>query len=148
MTGRSRAALFLIEKLIVIAVFALCASACAGIFVEAFITSGDARDLNHALVAAKNGAERYKAYGDAQRTAQSLGGRVYGAYGENVAVYYDDNWRVSGEDGAAFVMSLRSIDGEPQFIRELSVDKVTGEEIISFTIAAKRERAQPPATDN
>jgi len=140
MTGRSRAALSLIEKLIVIVVFALCASACASIFVESYITSGDARDLNHALVAAKNGAERYKAYGDPYATAQSLGGRVSGADGDCVVVYYDDGWRVSGEDGASYVMSLRSVDGEPQFIRELSVGKVTGEEILSFTVAARGSR--------
>jgi len=137
MTGRSRAALSLIEKLIVIVVFALCASACAGIFVESYIMSGDARDLNHALVAAKNGAERYKAYGDPHETAESLGGSVSGAAGDPIVVYYDEGWRVSGEDGASYVMRLRRIDGEPLFIRELSVGKVTGEEILSFTVAAR-----------
>ena len=74
MTGRSRASLLLIEKLIVIAVFALCAAACASIFVESYITSNEAKDLNYALIAAKNGAERFKAYEDPQEVAKSLGG--------------------------------------------------------------------------
>ena len=140
MSGRSRAALFLIEKLIVIAVFALCASAYAGIFVESYITSSDARNLNHALVAAKNGAERYKAFGDVRVAAQSLGGLVSGAGEEDVIVYYNEDWQVSGEDGAAFVMSIRRVDGEPQFLRELSIEKVAGiagEEILSFTVSAR-----------
>ena len=137
MTGRSRAALSLIEKLIVIAVFALCASACASIFVESYILSGEARDMNHALVVAKNGAERFKAYGDPRDTAESLGGRVDGAGGGAVVVYYDEGWRAGGEDGASYVMRLSGIDGEPQFIRKLTVEKATGEEIVSFTVAAR-----------
>jgi len=34
-------------------------------------------------------------------------------------------------------MRLRSIDGEPRFIRELSVGKVAGEEILSFNVASR-----------
>jgi len=66
-----------------------------------------------------------------------LGGQVSGVNGESIVVYYDEDWRVSGEDGAFYVMSLCRINDEPQYIRELSVEKATGEEILSFTVAAR-----------
>jgi len=137
MTGRSRTALFLIEKLIVIAVFAICASACVSIFVDSYISSNEAKNLNHALVAAKNGAERFKAYDDLEGMASSLGGEYRNAGDKSVVVFYDENWRVTLEPGAAYEMSLRLIDGEPNFIRKLTVETVDREEILSFTVSSR-----------
>jgi len=138
MTGRSRAALFLIEKLIVIAVFALCAAACASIFVEAYITANAAKDMNQALVVAKNGAELFKAYGDPYETAGLLGGEYWILdKDEAIVVFYDKNWRITPEHDAEYVMSLRLIDGEPEYIRKLTVESVARDEILSFTVAAR-----------
>ena len=137
MTGRSRAALFLIEKLIVIAVFALCAAACASIFVESFIMSNEAKDLNNALIVAKNGAERFKAYDDLEEVARSLGGDYLSAWDKSVVVFYDENWRVTMEHLAAYAMTLRPVDGEPSFIRLLTVETVDRKEILSFTVSAR-----------
>jgi len=137
MPGKSRATLFLIEKLIVITVFALCAAACVEIFTEAFIAADDTRNMNNALIAAKNGAERYKANSDLLETAQALGGRHNNAGCESVEVYYDKDWLASSESDAAFVMRLSRVDGEPLYICRLSVERIDGEEILSFTAAAK-----------
>ena len=135
MKERTRASLFLMEQLIVITVFAVCASVCAWIFAEAFFVSKDANDLNYALIAAKNGAETFKAYGTAKETAEALGG-VYGSDGSAV-VYYDKNWRVSTESEAAYVLRLIGAEDTTfSFLYELSVETVTGEEIIAFTVAA------------
>ena len=139
MYGKSRTTLFLIEKLIVIVVFALCAAASVGIFVEAFIMSNDSRDMNNALIAAKNGAERFRASEDLSGTAEALGGRLYDAGRESAAVYYDEDWQAVGETGAAYVMRLSRVEGEPSYICRLSVERIDGNEILSFTIASRRE---------
>lgn len=137
MYGRSRATLFLIEKLIVITVFALCAAACVQIFAESFIMANDSKNMNNALVAAKNGAERFKAFEDLSETAAALGGGlVYVAGRESAVVYYDEDWQESSESGAAFVMRLELIAGEPPYICQLSVETIGREEILSFTVAA------------
>jgi len=135
--SKSRTTLFLIEKLIVIVVFALCAAACVEIFTEAFLMASDSRNMNYALVAAKNGAERLKANGDMSGTAEALGGRHNDSGLESVIVYYDGDWQASSEAGAAFVMRLSRIEGEPPHLCRLSVEKIGGEEILSFTAAAR-----------
>jgi len=141
MFAKSRTTLFLIEKLIVIVVFALCASACVEIFAESFIMANDSRNMNNALVAAKNGAERFRANEDLSVTAAALGGRFYDAGNGSAVVYYDEDWHTSGESGAAFAMRLSRIEGEPSYICWLSVEKIDGEEILSFTIAARSATA-------
>jgi len=137
MYGRSRATLFLIEKLIVITVFALCAAACVQIFAESFITANDSRNMKNALVAAKNGAERFKAFEDLLETAAALGGGLVDISGcESAVVYYDEDWQESSESGAAYVMRLERVEGEPPYICHLSVETIDREEILSFTVAA------------
>jgi len=137
MTGKSRASLFLIEKLIVIAVFAICASACAGIFVESYIMSNNAKDLNNALIAAKNGAERFKAYGDLKEVDKpfSLGHEI--ASDGTITVYYDEQWRRTFGHLASYSVNLYLIDGEPDYIRKLTVETIEREEILSFTVSAR-----------
>lgn len=138
MNGRSRSSLFLIEQLIVIAVFAVCAAACVSIFVDAFLTAEGTDDINHALIAAKSGAECYKAYGNLEETAEILEG-VYSPDATYAVVYYDGDWRVCGETEAVYTMRFESADAgglTAPLLCELSVEKITGEEIISFTVAA------------
>ena len=135
MSGHSRTTLFLMEQLIVITVFAVCAAICTAILVQAYLTANHARDINHALIAAKNGAEVYRALGNLEETAAALGGRAYGA--EKVAVYYNPDWKVSAQSEAAYVMRLiRPGGASPPYVYELSVQTISGEEIIAFTVAA------------
>ena len=136
MNTRTRTSLFLMEQLAAITVFAVCAAVCAWIFTEAFYKANDARDINYALMAAKNGAEAYKAYGSPEKAAEALAGRAY-APGE-AAVYYDKNWRVCDGPDAAYVLRLTGVRGaiSPPLCR-LSVERAAGEEIIAFTAAAR-----------
>jgi len=48
------------EQLIVITIFAVCASVCVKLFTESFLIANKARDMNHALLVAKNADEIYK----------------------------------------------------------------------------------------
>ena len=104
MNTRSRATLFLIEQLIVIAVFAICAAACVKILTSAYFTANESRDTSNAILIAENGAEVFKAVsGDLGRTAEILGGVPANVDGSDAAVvYYDNHWRNCGEENAVF----------------------------------------------
>lgn len=70
----SKSALFLMELLIAILVFALTAAICMRIFTFAKLTADSAGDLSIAVTNVQNAAECYKAYhGDLNLTAQALG---------------------------------------------------------------------------
>ena len=144
MRTRSRTTLFLIEQLIVIAVFAICAAACARILVSAYFTARDTRDLSHAILAAENGVESFKATGgDLEKTMSVLGG-IPGTFNGNSAiiVYYNNQWNVCGHSDAHYKLLL--VTGEPEngssLLRpgDLSVEKMTGESIISLPVTAVR----------
>ena len=106
----AKTAIFLIELLIVIAVFSVCAAVCAFIFTEAFITANDASDLNNAVLIARNAAEVFK------------------TSGEEITAYYDKNWQTSGKENAEYVLIIDS--------GGLLVEKMSGYTIIAFPVAA------------
>ena len=138
--NRSRSTLFLIEQLIVITVFAVCATVCVSIFVDSYLMANYTRDINHALAAAKGGAECFKAYGDPRKTAAVLGGDDGSGDATDGVVYYDAGWRVCGAAEAAYALRLRPGSDEvlPLSLCQLSVEKISGEEIIGFTVAVRR----------
>jgi len=135
MTGRAKSALFLIEQLIVIIVFALCAAVCAQIFTASFVTAHDARDLNYALVAAKNGAETYRVFGNTKDAAAAIGGHAVDT--DNAIVWYDKDWRICAEPEAAYSMRLSAKqDLYPISACDLSIESIHGDEIFSLTVAS------------
>ena len=144
MNGRSRSALFLIEQLIVITIFAVCASVCVKVFVGSYLMTRDAQDVKRALIAAKNGAESFKAYGDLEKTAALLNGRRYEADGLSAAaVYFDGEWMICGEAEAVYALRLENRsagdNGALPLVCDLSVEKITGEKIVGFTVASRRK---------
>jgi type II secretory pathway pseudopilin PulG len=135
---RSRSTLFLIEQLIVIAVFAICAAACARILTSAYFSAKDARDLSNAILAAESSAEIFKAsYGDFGKVAELMGGVSGVVDGSAVAVvYFDDSWHVCAVDEAYYQLVLICGAGTaPLLSGDLSVENLlTGEEILAFTV--------------
>ena len=125
------------EQIIVILVFAVCAAVCVRLFFASYTMTNESSDINNALLAAKNGAECYKAAGgDADKVAELLAGV---SDGTSVAVYYDNNWQACQADSAAYVMSFSNDPDEPLInLSDISVAKITGEEIIDLTVAARR----------
>ena len=142
MNNRSRSTLFLIEQLIVIAVFALCAAACVRILADSYFTANNSRDLSNALLVAESGAESFKAAGgDVGSTASLMGGTAEksGATGTAI-VYFDRQWQVCGESAAFYKLSLACTDPAERpalYEGELLVEKITGEELISLTVVAR-----------
>ncbi|MCL2425906.1 MAG: hypothetical protein FWD05_06170 [Oscillospiraceae bacterium] len=100
MNQRSKSTLFLIEQLIVVAVFAICATACISIMVAAYFNANESRSISDALLKAESAAEVFKATaGNPNAVADILGGVSNDAYAfptsdyALVTVYYDSTWQ-------------------------------------------------------
>lgn len=138
-----KSALFLMEQLIVILIFALCAAVCAEIFAASFILSSDSKDINNALLIAECGAESYKAAnGNAKKAALILTGSVDDT-DTTIYAYYDKSRQACAKNEAAYVLSISDITADETpaslLFGGISVQKTGGEEIIAFTVAARRQ---------
>jgi len=144
MNARSKSTLFLIEQLIVVAVFAICAAACTRILTASYFMATETRDLSNAIHVAESGAESFKAVGgDIGKAAYIMGGTAVGdGVAEAAVVYYDKHWQVSAEADAQYSLSLKARAPEPASPSlvpgELSVDDLAGERLIGFEVAAIR----------
>ena len=155
MTHRSKSTLFLIEQLIVIAVFAICAVACVSILTAAYLDANESRDVSQALLKAESGAEVFKAAGgDLIAAGDIIGGP--GAAGYNafrltsepseLTVFYSKDWQLCEPGDASFLLKLvvgnnniNSGTNGPVFVTgSLTVERITGEELVSFPVAARR----------
>ncbi|MCL2627780.1 MAG: hypothetical protein FWD44_03670 [Oscillospiraceae bacterium] len=140
--NRSKSSLFLIEQLIAIAVFAICAVACIRIISTAYFYSRDSRDIGFAIIAAENAAENFKAVsGDFEIVADILGGSKTQADGNLViTVYYDNDWQITDDTNASFVLylnsgSVKELSSFRLIEGNVSVERTSGDELISFGIA-------------
>jgi len=142
---RSKSSLFLIEQLIVIAVFAICAAVCVRIFVESYIISSAGADINNALLVVKSGAESFKAAsGDMDAAAELLGVNL-NRQDSLWFAYYDNEWRPSGADDAMYMLYLVPSDGtvdeESLVFCQLRVERL-GDGALSGTIIELTTAAQ------
>jgi len=148
MTNRSKSTLFLIEQLIVIAVFAICAVACISILTASYFYANDSNAVSHAIVKAESGAEVFKVTGsDFAKAADILGGsttsKSLGTDGVSVLqVFYDSSWQVCNKENASYVMHLiiETAQGAQDFgviTGQVTVERITGEELVSLKTAAR-----------
>jgi len=144
MTYRSRSTLFLIEQLIVIAVFAICAAACIRILTTAYFYATDSKAASNALLTAESCAEVFKATGgDIIEVVRTMGG-TYNSTSVIQYIYYDKSWQVCNEADAYFMLRVYSAgppdhyEGDQLYHGGLAVDKITGENLVVFPLAARR----------
>ena len=145
MTHRSKSTLFLIEQLIVIAVFAICAVACISILTAAYFNASDSKATSRAILAAESTAEAFKATGgDFEELISVLGGigGIAQAGNTSITIYYNDAWQVSTSGNASYVLNLlvdppRVSQGYSLYTGDLTVEKITGEELVAFPVSAR-----------
>jgi len=142
MTQRSKSTLFLIEQLIVIAVFAICAAACINILTAAFFISNNTSAEDHAILRAESAAEVFKATGGDEGAVMSILGGTSGVRGgyPGVTVFYDTGWQNSSEENASYVLHIGYRPtgiSNSLVVAELTVDRITGEELVAFPLAAR-----------
>jgi hypothetical protein len=139
LTEHSKSLLFLMEQVIVITVFAVCAAVCVSLFASSFETARASSDLNKAMLLAASGAEAAKASDNAAQTAAFLG-KGAAAIDGGVTVFYDSAWLGCDEDQAAYLMDIVFRPGEPGLsltYGDITVKSKEGEEIFSLTAAAR-----------
>lgn len=103
----TRSGLFMIELLIAVGVFTLCAAICVGLFVRSEVMSRESADLTRAVAEARNVSECWKATGgDSDKTAELCGGTA--GVGGRILLRYDGDWNKmeSGDYGETFQLYL------------------------------------------
>jgi type II secretory pathway pseudopilin PulG len=150
MNQRSRSTLFLIEQLIVVAVFALCSAACVRILTRAYFDARTSKDVSNAILVAENAAECFKAVsGDISKVSETLGGicEITGD-GASVTVYYDKEWETCDKNEVHYIFHLiyskPAVPPTPVISGEILIKKLSGEELLTFSVAA----AQNDPTNN
>jgi hypothetical protein len=141
MNSKSRSALFLMEQLIVIFVFSVCAAVCISIFVESYLIAKRSVEVNHAIRVAGNGAESFKAAGGDTRLTAQLLRSVNGQTGGDLIIYYDYQWNPSPEDQAAYILRI-SETGSPAsslVLADVVVSRMDGDMLFSLSVAARRD---------
>lgn len=89
--GTSKSGLFLMELLMVILLFAICAAICLQMFAFASKQAQQAEELSYGSMTADSCASCFQAYdGDLLFVADQLGGVVTN---NSMDVYYDENWQ-------------------------------------------------------
>ena len=137
---KGRSSLFLIEQLIVIAVFAICAAVCVKIISTAYAMTNDAVDARRALIVAENAAESFKAFeGDAHGVIEFLNGAQRG---DNMLfIRYDENWQPLSEGNASFILWMLVNDDENSRVifADIYVTRlIDNEELVRLTTAVRR----------
>ncbi len=108
-----KATLFLMELVIVLFFFSICAAICANVFGAAHQMAVNSDALSRGSMEVRSAASCYKAAeGDLQNTARLLNGV---AEADSVYVYYDKDWQkveIPVEKGFALQIEQREIKGE------------------------------------
>ena len=127
--------ILLIELLMAILIFTVAAAICLRIFVAAHNISVDSGSLNHAVIAAQNGAECYKAArGDIFETAELLRGDLTEDK-SGVDLYFSKEWSEAARDNYTFIMEIRKVfDGDGIIDTVVNVRNDSGELIFSIPV--------------
>ena len=142
MHNRSKSTLFLMEQLIAILVFALCAAACVQTFVTSYLMVVESKDRNNALIIAESYAESYKAFRGNLEEMSTVLGRTVPSNDRELIVYYDEKWQPCEEEEAVYTLSL--INSQPNenettlVLGDISVVKSLNKELVSFKTAARQ----------
>lgn len=87
----SKSTLFLMELVLVIFFFSICAAICVNVFGSGQVMAKNSYNLSNAVMAARSAASCYKAAdGDIQQTIVLLDGQQNGT---QCVVYYDQQWK-------------------------------------------------------
>jgi len=128
MVRRSKSSLLLIEQIIVIAIFAVCAAVCINIIARAYLMTEDAVNTRYALAVAESAAESFKAFdGDTDRVFDLVG------------TYFDDNWRRTNPQNASFVLRVNPIDEGNIVLGEILIQKISdASTLVELEVATRR----------
>lgn len=124
--------LFMMEMIVAVCFFILCASTCILVFVKADTMSRLARDTNSGVVAAESMAEVWKAEGS-DGLAARLEVQIDGNQGK---IFWDKNWNpVTGAADAAYLGELTWEAQDGLETAQIVVSRTDNQELFSMTVS-------------
>ncbi len=99
-----KSSLFLMELIIVLFFFALCAAVCVNMFAKANLINQQSYELNKSIIIAQNAAQCFKASNsNTEKLADLLSGT---ADANEVKIGYDKNWQITQLENAVYLMNI------------------------------------------
>ncbi len=139
----SKSTLFLMELMIAILMFSLCAAVCLSLFGASRTMTDDSDNLNHAVALSKSAASCYKAAnGDLTVTAQLMYGAEAGIVNETtdkMIFYYDGHWNPAKhfvEDG--FYLQIENDSKNDNLLREAMITVCHADQTQIFQLQVKK----------
>lgn len=127
--------MFMLEMIVAVFFFILCASICIRVFVKADSMSRLARDMNNGVLAAERVAEIWKAEG-----TEGLNSRLYARTGESGAhLFWDQEWNaIADEADASYLGELSWVGDEGLWTARIVIrraDQKGGADLFEMTAA-------------
>ena len=137
----SKATLFLMELVLVIFFFSICAAICVNIFGSAQTMADNSENVSRAAVEARSAASCFKAAeGDLEQTALLLNGVEAD---DSVLVYFDNNWnRTADTETAWYAVQLKQrIQPGEADVYILQLDTASDNILFSIPVKTHKEAA-------
>ena len=137
----SASGMFLIELLLALLIFAIASAICLQVFVTAHLLSAESNNINHAVVAAQNVAECFKASnGDLAQTANLLQGSTETA-DNRLTQYFNSEWKPAASNDFNFILEVTLAPQQGGFVSgELTVNAAKGDLLFAIPISALEVR--------
>lgn len=130
MKSHGRSHMLLLELVLMIFIFSICAAVCISIFTSSRQMSDDSRNTGHAVSWAQSAAEAYKAAeGDSAEAASYIGAQTTD---NGFVMNFDSDWTETDANGR-FRLELEGKDGTAHI-------RVTDGEKVLFSLEAKAVR--------
>lgn len=129
-TSSSKSSLFIMELIIVVLFFSICAAICIQVFSTAQVISVRGKAITNGALNVQNMAEVYKASaGDFEETAEILGGTVEN---NTVAIYFNKQWEQTSKEESEYVILMEEIESSEAKITATSIS--TAEEYFALNV--------------
>lgn len=134
---RSRSGLLVLELIVAVGVFSLCAAICVGLFVQADTISRESTALGQAVTLSQNTAERYKTVGgDLEQLAHLLDTSCNPD--GTLEVSFDRDWQIAQDQTVCYRLTITPQPADGLHKAELCVqDLQNGQTLIDLPLAAE-----------
>lgn len=138
----SGSGIFLMEMILVVFFFVICAVICIRVFVKANDMSRTARDLNQSVLAAESIAEIWKQEGG-EGLEKRMQAAVPAKNPDSAGIYWNQNWQpAKDQEQAAFVASISWQETEEWADAVIAIERTQDSHEL-FTMAVSRYRQIP-----
>ncbi len=129
---RSKTSLFLIEMIIAVLFFSICAAICVQIFAKAYTTSRDTQTLNSAVTLCTSAAELFYGYnGDLSKIQNTVDPKRMSTYKNGVLTfYYDQDFNLCHVGDALYYLNMYDKKTDDLMISYISLNRCSDNETL------------------